>query len=54
VTLQPGTYATLWFGIESRRTLRGDETVVETSEGTSFTAPSGVPGPAVLYLKSVG
>jgi hypothetical protein len=54
VTLEPGTYTTEWFRIEGREAVPGEETTVESSMGSSFSAPSEASGPTVLYLKKVG
>jgi hypothetical protein len=54
VMLEPGTYSAEWFSIEGRQTVPGEETTVERSMGTSFSAPSEASGPSVLYLKKVG
>jgi hypothetical protein len=54
VMLEPGTYSAEWFSIESRESVPGEETTVESSMVTSFTAPAGASGPTVLYLRRVG
>jgi hypothetical protein len=54
VMLEPGTYSAEWFSIEGRETVPGEDTTVERSMGTSFSAPSEASGPSVLYLKKVG
>jgi hypothetical protein len=54
VALEPGTYSAKWFSIEGREKIPGEETTVESPAGTSFSPPSEVSGPAVLYLKKVG
>ena len=50
VLLEPGTYTAEWFGIEDRKTVPGDGTAVERSTTTSFSRPSELSGPTVLYL----
>jgi hypothetical protein len=50
VLLEPGTYTAEWFGIEDRKTVPGDGTAVERSTTTSFSRPSQLSGPTVLYL----
>jgi hypothetical protein len=52
VLLEPGTYTAEWFGIEGRATVAGDATTVEGSAPTSFSPPSELSGPTVLYLKA--
>jgi hypothetical protein len=52
--LEPGTYSAEWFGIEGRNTVPGEAATVESSMGTSFSAPSEVSGPSILYLKRIG
>jgi hypothetical protein len=51
VRLEPGTYAAEWFAVERRATVPGEDTTVQTSMDTSFSAPSEASGPTVLYLK---
>jgi hypothetical protein len=51
VLLEPGTYSAEWFGIEARQTVPGAATTVDRSMATSFSRPSELSGPAVLYLK---
>jgi hypothetical protein len=51
VLLDPGTYAVEWFSIEGRQTVPGDAITVERSAATSFSPPSQLSGPTVLYLK---
>jgi hypothetical protein len=51
VLLEPGTYAAEWFGIEDRKTVPGDAMTVERAAATSFSPPSELSGPTVLYLK---
>jgi hypothetical protein len=51
VLLEPGTYAAEWFSIEGRQTVPGDAMTVERSAATSFSPPSELSGPTVLYLK---
>lgn len=54
VMLEPGTYSAEWFRVDSRETIPGAETTVESPTGTSFVAPSEASGPIVLYLKRLG
>ena len=54
VMLEWGTYSLEWFSIESRETVQGDETTVESPRRTTFSAPSEISGPTALYLKKVG
>ena len=51
VLLEPGTYTAEWFSIEGREMVPGDATTVEGSTTTSFSPPSELSGPTVLYLK---
>jgi hypothetical protein len=51
VLLEPGTYTAEWFGVEGRKTVPGDATTVEGPAATSFSPPSELSGPTVLYLK---
>jgi hypothetical protein len=51
VLLEPGTYEAEWFSIEGRKTVPGDQMTVERSTATSFSRPSELSGPTVLYLK---
>jgi hypothetical protein len=51
VLLEPGTYAAEWFGIEDRKKVPGDAMTVERAAATSFSPPSELSGPTVLYLK---
>jgi hypothetical protein len=51
VLLDPGTYAAEWFSVEGRQTVPGDAITVERSAATSFSPPSQLSGPTVLYLK---
>jgi hypothetical protein len=50
VDLEPGTYTAEWFGIEDRNTVPGDAVTVERSGAGSFSPPSELSGPTVLYL----
>ncbi|HEV2928075.1 MAG TPA: hypothetical protein VGW74_05240, partial [Propionibacteriaceae bacterium] len=54
VTLEPGSYAAEWFGIEGRQTVPGATTAIERRLTASFSAPPEASGPVVLYLKKVG
>jgi hypothetical protein len=54
VLLEPGTYQVEWFSVDDRQTIPGAATTVESSTGISFSLPSAVAGPAVLYLRKVG
>jgi hypothetical protein len=54
VTLEPGSYAAEWFGVEGRNRVQGEATTVDRSTATSFDSPAGLAGPAVLYLKRIG
>src|SRR6266540_4671958 len=49
VTLEVGTYAAEWFGVEGRETAEADDVTVESSAPIDFSPPSGSAGPAVLY-----
>jgi hypothetical protein len=51
VQLEPGTYAAEWFAVEGRQTVPGDTMTAERSAATSFSPPSELSGPTVLYLK---
>ena len=51
MTLDPGTYAVEWFGVDDRETAGADQTTV-TECSARFTPPFSE-GPAVLYLKKV-
>jgi hypothetical protein len=51
MTLDPGTYALEWFGVDDRETAGADQTTV-TEGSARFTAPFSE-GPTVLYLKKV-
>ena len=51
VHLEPGTYAAEWFSVEGRKTVPGDAMTIERSTATSFSPPSELSGPMVLYLK---
>jgi hypothetical protein len=51
VLLEPGTYTAEWFSIQGRQTLPADTITVDRSTATSFSTPSEVSGPTVLYLK---
>ena len=51
VQLEPGTYAAEWFSVEGRKTVPGDAITIERSTATSFSPPSELSGPMVLYLK---
>jgi hypothetical protein len=53
VLLEPGTYSAEWFGLEGRQTVPGEETTVDRSTATGFSAPSEAFGPTVLYLRRV-
>ena len=53
VHLEPGTYAAEWFLIDGRETIEGEQLTVESPRRASFTSPSGVSGPAVLYLRKI-
>ena len=53
VHMEPGTYATEWFGIDGRDTIDGGQTIVQKPGSTRFSLPSGAPGPTVLYLSNV-
>jgi hypothetical protein len=50
VTLQAGTYAVEWFGVESRKTVKADDVAVESLSSMRFSPPSDATGPTVLYL----
>ena len=50
VTLEAGTYAVEWFGVDTRRTMGADDVTVERDESIGFTAPLAESEPAVLYL----
>lgn len=52
-TLDAGTYAAEWFGVDIRETVGAGEVTVESSTPISFSAPFEAAGPAVLYLKRV-
>ncbi len=39
VTLEPGTYAVEWFGVESREAAEADDVTVDAAGTSSFTAP---------------
>jgi hypothetical protein len=54
VTLEAGTYTAEWYSVDRRKTVAAGQVVVEGTAATSFTAPFGGTGPAVLYLKKVG
>lgn len=54
MTLEPGSYAAEWFGIEGRQTVPGATTAIERRLTASFSAPPEASGPVVLYLKKVG
>jgi hypothetical protein len=54
VTLEAGTYAAEWYGVDRRETVAAGRVAIEGTAATSFTAPFEGAGPAVLYLKKVG
>jgi hypothetical protein len=53
VTLDPGTYAVMWFSVEARETVKSGEMTVEDPSAVSFNAPFEPGGPAALHLKKV-
>jgi hypothetical protein len=52
VTLEPGAYATEWFGVDERTTLPAGTTAVERATPTGFEPPAAACGPSVLYLRA--
>jgi len=54
VTLDTGTYAVEWFGLDDRETVGADEVTVHGSTATGFRAPYPAAGPVVLHLRRVG
>jgi hypothetical protein len=52
VTLEAGTYAVEWFGVDARQTTLADPVEAASEAAHAFKAPSD--GPAVLYLITVG
>jgi len=53
VTLDSGTYAVEWFGVDGRETVGADEVTVDSSTTPSFSAPFPTDGPAVLHLRKM-
>jgi predicted outer membrane repeat protein len=53
VTLVPGMYSLRWFFLNNRST-KGGGVIAADGNGTTFAAPVGTSGPAVLYIKRVG
>jgi Family of unknown function (DUF6298) len=51
VTLEPGTYAVEWFGVERRETVDGDAVATETAAPVRF-EPRFTTEPSVVYLRS--
>jgi hypothetical protein len=51
VTLEKGSYAVEWFGVDRRESVEAGKVEAEGSEGVEFTAPFDPAGPAVLYLR---
>ena len=49
--LEPGTYATHWFGITERTSSPGEELAVSGDEPVTLAVPATISGPAVLHLK---
>jgi len=50
VTVDPGTYAVQWYGVNSRERATADELTVSSRAAISFSAPLATPEPAVLQL----
>jgi hypothetical protein len=54
VTLDAGTYAVEWYGVNVRAAVRTDDVTIRSADtGHTFIAPAGAAGPAVLYLKRI-
>jgi hypothetical protein len=49
--LEPGTYSSEWFGIDSRQTTEAGQVAVERDEHLNFTVPWPQTEPAALYLR---
>jgi hypothetical protein len=54
VTMDPGTYAVQWHGINSRQRATTDELTVGSRAVIGFSAPLATPEPAVLHLTNTG
>jgi hypothetical protein len=51
VTLEEGTYAVEWFGVDRRESVEGGKVAVGGPSGIGFSAPFEPAGPTVLYLR---
>jgi len=54
VTMDPGSYAAQWHGVNSRHRAIADEVTAGRHAVISFTAPFARPEPAVLHLTKTG
>ena len=52
VQLEAGRYAVEWHDVSARTTRPGDEVTIDAATGVDFRPPTGLAGPAVLYLRS--